>query len=999
MSHDGSVLPAASRARTDARLATACAEQPELWRQILRDDRVAESLSVVWYCSEFVAAVCSQTPELLAELSESGDLFAALDSGALHDRLITATLNANDDASILAALRRFRRLQMVRIAWRDLAGWAKLRETLSELSMLADTCIEFTHDYASREFVRRYGVPHGERTGEPQSLVVLGMGKLGGRELNYSSDIDLVFLYPEDGATRATNGNERLIENAEFFLRLGQRIIYLLAAKTVDGFVFRVDMRLRPFGDSGRMAISFDSFENYLQNHGRDWERYAYVKARPITNAVMHKPLYEDVIRPFVYRRYLDFGVFDSLREMKALIAREVTRRELQGNVKLGPGGIREIEFIVQAFQLIRGGSDRRLQSRELAMALPLLAGQKLLPPEAVAELGGAYDFLRKVENCLQEYADEQTHQLPEEPAAQARLATALRARDWQTLHTEIAERRATVSRHFANIVFGPAERETARIVDSEFALDAADEEIIARLLAMGMQNVGACVAHLKALRDSGYYRRLDENGRRRVKLLLHCALQHLLNQPTPEITLARLLRVVEMIGGRTVYLALLRENEVALQRLVELCGRSKFLADQIAALPILLDELIDARLFENVPTRAQFASELAVRTESVRNDDVDLQIEALCHLQRAAMFRIAVADFCGQLPLMKISDRLTDLAELIVHEALAIAWRQIVARHGTPRCGTSADNLRNAHVVIVAYGKFGGLELGYGSDLDLVFLHDSAGEMQMTDGSLPVENSVFFARLGQRLVHLLATHTRAGRLYEIDTRLRPSGKGGLLVQSLDAFVEYQRREAWTWEHQALLRARAVAGDKLLSAAFEEVRIDVLRHAVRRDTLRDEVRKMRERMRAELSKAKAGAPVTVLTDKDVGNAGVVLNMHRPDQTGISSVPIGRFDLKQDAGGIADLEFLTQYWMLKWCDRYPPIVTFSDNIRQLESLASGGIVPQGTVDFLTATYRKYRERLHHLSLDNGDDVIPATEFVAERRRLTELWNAEMGTGRS
>jgi [glutamine synthetase] adenylyltransferase / [glutamine synthetase]-adenylyl-L-tyrosine phosphorylase len=409
------------------------------------------------------------------------------------------------------------------------------------------------------------------------------------------------------------------------------------------------------------------------------------------------------------------------------------------------------------------------------------------------------------------------------------------------------------------------------------------------------------------------------------------------------------------------VYLALLHESSIALERLIELCARSQFLAEQIAAFPLLLDELIDERLFETVPTRAQFAAELAVKMESVRHDDVDLQIEALRHFQRAAMFRIAVADFCGQLPLMKISDRLTDLAELIVTEALAMAWQQITERHGIPRCGANSDSLRDATVIVVAYGKFGGIELGYGSDLDLVFLHDSSGELQQTTGPQSIDNTLFFARVGQRLVHLLTTHTRAGRLYEVDIRLRPSGKGGLLVQSLEAFKVYQRQEAWTWEHQALLRTRAVAGDSKLCAKFELVRIEILRHAVRRSTLQEEVRKMRERMRNELSKAKAG----------------------------------QFDLKQDAGGIADLEFLTQYWMLKWCDQYPPIVTFSDNIRQLESLASGNIVPQETVDFLTTTYRKYRHRMHHLSLEGGDDVISDSEFAEERAKLIAMWNAEMG----
>jgi glutamate-ammonia-ligase adenylyltransferase len=959
---DDSVLSVDIRATLAERVTASRDAQSNAWRTIDANERVASTLAFVWHCSEFVATSCLRDPGLLADLIATNDLFAAIDIGALRLQLHQASTDSQGDAQLLVVLRRFRCRHLVRIAWRDLVGWAETRETLMDLSNLADTCIEFAHDQSYRELVARHGVPHGAESGAPQALVILGMGKLGGRELNYSSDIDLVFVYPEDGETRKVTDTERVIENAEFFLRLGQRVISLLATNTADGFVYRVDMRLRPFGESGRMAISFDSFEDYLQQHGRDWERYAYVKARPITNIAHHQWLYENLIRPFVYRRYLDFGVFESLRSMKDMIAREVARRELQDNVKLGPGGIREIEFIVQAFQLIRGGSDKRLQSRELGVALPLLAGQKLLPSGAVTALWSAYLFLRRVENRLQEYNDEQTHQLPEDEGGRMRLALAMGAADWQALSSQIEAQRAIVSRHFANIVFGPTDKASAKALQSEFNLEAPRDDLITRLRAFGINEADACVAQLEELRESGYYRRLDETGRRRLAALLPKIWQLLAKQPAADSTLARFIRIVEMIGGRTVYLALLHESSIALERLIELCARSQFLADQIASFPLLLDELIDARLFENVPTRAQFAEELATRMESARHDDVDLQIEALRHFQRAAMFRIAVADFCGQLPLMKISDRLTDLAELIVNEALAMAWAHIVVRHGTPQCGPNTDALRDAHVIVVAYGKFGGLELGYGSDLDLVFLHDSAGDVQMSSGPQPVDNTVFFARLGQRLVHLLTTHTRAGRLYEVDIRLRPSGKGGLLVQTLAAFAEYQRKEAWTWEHQALLRTRAVAGAANLCLAFEGVRIDILRHAIRRDTLRDEVRSMRERMRNELSKAKAG----------------------------------QFDLKQDAGGIADLEFLTQYWMLKWCDEYPPIVTFSDNIRQLESLASGAIVPQAMVDFLTATYRKYRHRMHHLSLEGGDDVLPDTEFSDERRKLIEIWNAEMGS---
>jgi glutamate-ammonia-ligase adenylyltransferase len=478
-------------------------------------------------------------------------------------------------------------------------------------------------------------------------------------------------------------------------------------------------------------------------------------------------------------------------------------------------------------------------------------------------------------------------------------------------------------------------------------------------LLALEIK-VSASVAYqLDALRGCGYYKRLDETGRRRLKELLARVLASLAGK-SESVTLTRVLKIIEMIGGRTSYLALLNENAAALDRLVAIAGQSQFLADQIAAHPLLLDELIDERVFDEPPTREQFAQDLAIRREALRTEEPERQVEALRQFQRASTFRVALSDLVGGLPLMKVSDRLTDIAELIVTEALALAWSQITARHGIPRFRES-DSVRGASMVVVAYGKLGGLELGYGSDLDLVFLHNSRGEDQRTDGESAVENTVFFQRLGQRLVHLLTVHTSLGRLYEVDTRLRPAGSKGLLVQSLSSFREYEFREAWTWEHQSLLRARAIVGERQLREEFESARIEVLRKAVRRDDLQEEVRKMRERMRTNLSKAKAG----------------------------------QFDLKQDAGGVADLEFLVQFWMLKWADRYPEIITFSDNIRQLESLASGNLVAQSRVDFLVDTYRKYRQRLHRLSLDGAKNLIDAHEFEAERRGVIDIWHEELG----
>jgi glutamate-ammonia-ligase adenylyltransferase len=921
-------------------------------------DAIAASLPLVWACSDFVAESCLRNAQLLPWLAGQGRLLDSVTREWLEHDLASGGEPSADDATFMDALRRFRRRQLVRIAWRDLASLGDVETILRELTLLADVCIAAACDHATRALQARYGVPRGA-DGRELRLMVLGMGKLGGGELNFSSDIDLVFLFPEHGETEGG----RSLEHEEYFTRLGRRLAQLLGTVTAEGFVYRVDLRLRPFGDSGPQVVSFDAFEDYLQVHGRDWERYAYVKARPVVGSDGFDELYRNVMRPFVYRRYLDFSVFESLREMKELISREVERRELQDNVKLGPGGIREIEFIVQAYQLIRGGGDPRLQSRSLLTALPLLEGQKLLSSAAVAELGDSYRFLRRLENRLQERNDEQTHELPQDDAGRARLALAMGAAGWPELHAEIARHRDRVSGHFRRLLFAPEEPDAAAAITRalESILEPGSDDTRLQLLyEVGLRDAAGILDQLNVLRDSAYFKRLDETGRRRLQTLLPRLLQAVAGGEGEASSLGRLLHVVERIGGRTVYLALLNENAVARNRLVELCVHSQFLADQIAAFPLLLDELLDERLFETTPTRGEFERDLRARMAGADAEDPEQQVDLLRQFQRAAVFRVAVPDLTGRLPVMKVSDRLTDIAELIVGEALELSWGQIVARHGAPRFGADEASLQDAGMVVVAYGKFGGIELGYGSDLDLVFLHDSSGELQRTSGPAVVDNGVFFLRLVQRLVHLLTVHSAAGRLYEVDTRLRPSGKGGLLVQTIEGFGDYQRSDAWTWEHQALLRARAVAGPKALRERFEALRCDILRFGIRRDTLREEVRNMRERMRNELSRSGAD----------------------------------HFDLKRDAGGITDIEFLAQFWALRWCDCHPELVTYSDNIRQLESLASIDLVPQQTVDVLTGAYRAYRQRMHHLSLDRAGTVVPASEFTAVREQVSAIWREAM-----
>jgi [glutamine synthetase] adenylyltransferase / [glutamine synthetase]-adenylyl-L-tyrosine phosphorylase len=914
-------------------------------------EAIRSGAAAVLASSDFVLDALARDPELIHTLQQrSGELFAG-------ESIALPPLDGLSEELFMQRLRRWRRAEFARIAWRDLAGWADLDETLADVTRAADAALRLAHQFALQALSGRYGQPRSS-TQELQQLIIVAMGKLGGRELNFSSDVDLVLLYPSAGDTDGAQS----ISNEEFFTRLAQSIIRLLEQPTADGFVFRVDLRLRPFGDSGPVVASAASLEDYLQLHGRDWERYAWIKARAITHETDYAQLFRQFIRPFVYRRYLDFGVFESLREMKALIEREVQRRDLADNIKLGDGGIREIEFIVQSFQLLRGGQDRRLQQSSLRRAIVWLAGAKLLSSQTVTELDAAYVFLRRLENRLQMRADQQVHQLPADRHEFERLAAAMNVESADQLRAELERQRARVARHFRAVVFGgPASAQLAAPTSLQLQLDDPDRDsLAARLQSLGYADSVAVAQLLMDFRQLGYVRRLDSISARRLADLLPVLVAEAAPAPEAYAVLRRLLRVLEAIGIRSSYLALLLHNPRARQRLVELASHGDFLIDQIAAHPLLLDELIDERVFEVPPDRVALAEDLEQRMAGVDEADEEQLVERLRHFQRASIFRLAVADLLARLPVMQVSDRLTDMAELIVERAVVLAWQQLTAQLGTPMCEQD-EALRAVNVCVIGYGKLGGMELGYSSDLDLVFLHDSGGARQETQGARSIDNQVFFVRFAQRLVHMLTMHSAAGRLYEVDMRLRPSGKGGMLITSIAAFADYQRTEAWTWEHQALLHARAVAGEPSLRARFEQIRMQVLTQHVRRESLREDVRSMRNRMRNELSRA---AP-------------------------------GEFDLKQDPGGIADIEFLAQYWALWWAQAYPPVAMFADTIRQLESVASANLVPQQQIDALTHTYRLYREHLHHRALDGKGAVLPESRFAQQSAAVVAIWNTVMG----
>jgi len=928
-------------------------EQVGRWFERYGASDHAGALARLVACSEFAAATVLQDKEWFRAHVDS--FVSAPDADVLD---AAVDLDDNID-SVKSVLRRFRNRYMLHVLWRDLFGLADLDETLSSLSRLADRMLDVATRVAEQSLAPRYGIVRN-RDGDKVPLVILAMGKLGGLELNFSSDIDLIFLFPEDGETDGA----KTIHAQEYFGRLSRQIISLLDETTVDGFVFRIDTRLRPFGESGPPVVSFAALESYLLQHGRDWERYAYVKARivgPQPGDTVVDDLHRNLVRPFVYRRYIDYGVFESLREMHAMIAAEVLRRELQDNVKLGPGGIREAEFVVQSLQLVRGGNEPALQSRELQKVLPLLVNKRGLSPDGADALRSAYRFLRRVENFIQAIRDRQTHDLPNDNVDRARLYLAMGYEDWDALRAEIDRHRAAISGQFDQVAF----RERAddvpflKRVEQAWKSEASADEWSALLDSEKIADPSRIADVLVAFANDKATRRIDTASRERLQRFISRLVHEIAGSNRPLQAVTRTLAVVERILRRSAYLSLLNENRGALARLVDLCARSRYIADQIARYPVLLDELLDPRLYSEAVTRADLATELAERLAGEIGDS-EARMQAIAQFQRSTMFRIAVADFNGQLPIMKVSDGLTWLAETVLEEALRVAWGDLTAKHGVPLYTVDGVE-REAGFGIVAYGKLGGLELSYGSDLDIVFLHDSCGTRQSTGGVKPLDNGMFFGRLVRRLTHFLNMQTGSGQLYEVDTRLRPDGHKGLLVTSTDAFERYQEDNAWTWEHQALLRARAVAGSGEVADEFERVRRETLVGRVRRDQLRDDVISMRQRMRKEL-------------DRSDGES---------------------FDLKHGRGGIGDIEFLVQYLVLENAKTHPDVIFYSDNIRQLDALTAEGCLDQGAGDALQDAYRDYRLRYHHLVLDDQPPLVGQEDFSEQREFVAKTWDEWLG----
>jgi glutamate-ammonia-ligase adenylyltransferase len=910
----------------------------------------------VFACSEFVAGLCRRQPGVLAELLDSGDLLAESWPGVLARRTTGRLADCQDLHALHQCLRQLRQREMLRIAWRDLAGWTSLDETLHDLSDLADACIQGALDRLSDWQARDTPTPL-DRQRKPAQLVVIAMGKLGARELNFSSDIDLIFAFPDAQPVRRRDA----LSPEQYFSRLGQALIQALSDHAADGFVFRVDMRLRPYGTAGALVSSFEALEDYYQSQGREWERYAMIKARAVTGAAAVRDELMELLRPFVFRRYLDFHAFESLRDLKRQISSEVERKGHQDNLKLGPGGIREIEFIAQVFQLVRGGREQRLRARGVVEILNRLAQLELLPGRVAAELEDAYVFLRRAENRLQAMADQQLHRLPETAQDRATLALAMGYRDWKPFVHELNRHRRQVERHFQQVFATPqatAARSAAALVDVWQGL-LPDEEQRRILSAQGFDDADAALRWLAQLRTGSTQRYLGEQGRQRFDTLMPMVLEAVARQPDSATLLARLVRILEQIAGRTTYLALLQENPLALSQLVKLCAASGWIADQIAHLPMLLDQLLDPRSLYAPLCAEALQQELARRLEGVPPQDLESLMDRLRQFRHAMVLRVAAADIAGAIPVTRVSDELTAIAEAVLAQVVSIAWADMRGRYGEPCC-RSGRKRRAVAFVVIAYGKLGGRELGYGSDLDLVFLHDSAGQEQQTAGARLIDNAVFFTRLGQRIIHMLETYTAAGSLYAVDLRLRPSGNSGLLVTSLEAFADYQRGDAWVWEHQALVRARPVAGDTSLGAGFETVRAQVLTADCGLSNLRSQVRDMRERMRTELGSR--------------GDDG--------------------FHLKQDRGGIVDIEFMVQYLVLRWCGDHPQLLRHTGTINLLKTLATEGLLKSAYAQTLIEAYREYRALGHRLTLAEAASVVDAKSLRRERQDVAAIWSRLM-----
>jgi len=897
-----------------------------------------------WVAERYGTGATVPATESSAELKKGlSDQWAAL---VQAENLPELTGNALEHLEAQQQLiRRFRHTQMLQIIEADLNQRAELSVLLACLSALAKACIQQAVVWAEEAINVRYGQAF-DMQGTPVNLLVLGMGKLGGCELNVSSDIDLIFAYRQNGET----AGPKVIETSEWCRRVAQRASQLLNANTIDGIAYRVDTRLRPFGDSGPLVMSFDGMEHYYLTQGRNWERYAMVKAAVMAGSEEDAVEWQAMIDPFVYRGYLDYATIESLADLKHKINTNLQRKNAQKssatwNVKLGQGGIREIEFFVQSYQLVRGGRDTELQGTSLLPMLRVLAQKGLITNTDLTELEAAYVFLRRTENAVQSFRDQQVHNLPSNDEDKSRLIQWMGFDDWDAFVNALSVHRKSVTQRF----------------DSVFQLTNEEEGLPSNTLeTLRKHNIQADEAldtNLEELTQGRVYQRLTANAQRRIDRIVPSIIALCANEEIPTQSLTRCLAFVRVVAGRSGYLQVLIEQPVALERLVSVLSQSRWISDFIAKHPIVIDELLVHTALDDFPSQQELLQRVMSECDRVTDEELDVQMDALRQFQKAHECRVAVAELIDDMPLMHVSDQLTWLAEGVLCGVMTLVFDRLAASHGIPQFSENGET-HDASVGIVAYGKLGGLELAHGSDLDVVFLHNSHGSAQMTNGDKPIPNAQFYARLAQRVVSFMTTLTPAGTLYDIDLRLRPNGSSGVLVTGIEAFEQYQLESAWTWEHQALSRARMVFGPESLAKRFQDLRHRVLAQCRDSEALRQEVREMRQKMRDHLG------------SKDSDD---------------------KIDLKQDAGGLADIEFIVQYLVLAFAQKHPELFEFTDNVRQIEAATDAGLLDQAHGTQLKEHYLAYRTYVHRQALQGyGKQLIENAEIAQRRREVQQLW---------
>ena len=936
------------------------------------EDDFSFHLKKCWSCSEFIAMWCSKNPEKFRQLVSSGELYRSYKKDEMNERLTQDLKDVASENDLLRVLRQFRNREITRIIWRDFNRESDLEETTFDMTSLAETSIRNALDFLYHSACEVSGTP-SDLNGKPQKMVVLGMGKLGGWELNVSSDIDLIFAYPEQGET---NGSQCSLSNEEFFVRLSQRLIKSLDAKTDDGFVFRVDMRLRPYGQSGNLVLSFAAMEEYYQTQGRDWERYAMIKARVVGGEADDGADLMKLLRPFTFRKYIDFSTLESLRKMKILINRETQRKDISKNIKIGFGGIREIEFIAQAFQIIYGGRDMRFQSQSLKDILTLMNKESLLPESEVKKLQQSYKFLRDTEHILQGMQDLQTHMLPNTKEEQLKLAYLMGFISWDQFSLVLDKRRSDVQQIFRSVIASEPSPDTNDHKKNELmqADDIwqceIDKDVTAKLSCLGYKSSKDALVLIQALKQDRSILFMSKDAKTRLDALMPDLIFACANYENETSTLIRVLKLIESIARRSAYLVLLKENPGVLNITIQLCSASPWISEQLSRNPALLDELLDHRTLYTLPDKEQLIDELRQQLLRVPSNDQEAQMEALRYFKLSHSLHVAACEVTEILPLLKVSDYLTSIAEAILTHTVEIAWGQMIEKYGNPSGGAS----KKSEFLIVGYGKLGSIELGHNSDLDLVFIYD-ANRNDQTDGDKSIDNETFFIRLGQKIIHILTTRLASGVLYEVDVRLRPSGRSGMLVSSLEAFEKYQLDNAWTWEHQALVRARPIVGTPVLTGKFKSIRSKVLCRSRDQNQLINDVSDMRKKMLKQLTIEKRTLKKPLLKTKIEH----------------SNVNVPMFDIKYDEGGIVDIEFIVQTKVLSHAHQFVDLIHWSDNIRIIDSLESNGIFSFDEAKNLKEAYINYRSLGHKLQLQNAPLLIEANQCSTQRKQVTTIWN--------